>query len=473
LFGLFMVQKYGTERIGNIFGPTMLVWFVMLAAVAIPQILLTPQILMAFNPLYGIQFFINNGWIGFLALGSVVLVITGGEALYADMGHFGRRPIRFAWYYMVFPALILNYLGQGAVVLREGAKAAENPFYALAPSWFIYPMIVIATFAAIIASQALISGLYSLGQQAVQLGFSPRLSIVHTSDEAKGQIYIPEINTMLMVACIALVVTYRESTNLAAAYGISVIGTMTITSILIYFCALRRWKWTPLRAGLWVTLFLVIDLAFLGANITKLFHGGAFTVIIGAILFTIMTTWKKGRAALFAKMRTDFFPVERFMSNLKEQPPVRVPGTAVFMTPNLFVTPPAMMHHYKHNKVLHEQVVMLAVVTESVPYISGKERIQVKDLGLNIFQAIAHYGFMQTPSISDINKHCQEQKLVMHVQETTYYLGRESLLTTGPFRMLRWRKALFAFLARNARPATSFFGIPPGRVVELGMQVEL
>jgi KUP system potassium uptake protein len=473
LIGLFLMQRRGTGGIGAIFGPTMLVWFVTIGAVAVPQILRHPGVLRATNPLYGLGLLVHHGKLGFLVLGSVVLVITGGEALYADMGHFGKRPIRMAWYAIVMPALLLNYFGQGALLIDGGARVAANPFFGLVHGWLLYPMVVVATVATVIASQALISGAFSLTQQAVQLGYWPRVRIVHTSGEAAGQIYIPEINWILMIACLALVLGFRASSNLAAAYGIAVTGTMSITSVLYYAVARVRWGWSRLAAGAVVAGFLIVDLSFLGANLNKIESGGWFPLAIAGVVFAIMTTWRRGRAELYKQMISAMMPIDLFMQDLAVSQPHRVPGTAVFMTSTMGGIPAVLLHHFKHNKVLHEQVVLLSVVTEDVPVVSGKERIELEDLGQGFFRIVAHYGFMQTPSVMKTLRRAQHLGLKVDPAATSFYLGRETLLVTGKGKMARWRKFLFAFLSRNSRTATAFFGLPPNRVVEMGAQIEL
>ncbi|MCS6915222.1 MAG: potassium transporter Kup [Myxococcales bacterium] len=473
LVALFLLQKRGTARVGAIFGPATLIWFISIAAAGAPWIYRQPEVLWALNPVHALSFFVHHGLHGLLLLGSVVLCITGGEALYADMGHFGRRPIRVAWYAVVMPALLINYFGQGALLIALGDEARANPFYKLVSGLWVYPLLVVATVAAIIASQAMISGAFSLTRQAVQLGFSPRLSIVHTSGEAEGQIYVREVNTALMVACIALVLVFRESSNLAAAYGMAVTGTMNITTVL--FCAVARecWGWSWLRAGSLTLLFFVFDLPFLIANLAKIPHGGWLPLVVAAMVFSIMTTWKQGRTAIEKFITSASLPLDAFLEDLERRSPHRVKGTAVFMTSNPEGVPVVLLHHFKHNKVLHEQVVLLSILTEREPEVPAKDRVKVRDLGQGFFHVTAHYGFMQTPNVPEIMRACRIAGLKTVQSDTSYYLGRETLLTTGRSGLARWRKALFAFLSRNARPATYFFGIPPNRVVEMGAQIEL
>ena len=485
LVGLFVVQKRGTARVGDIFGPAMLVWFTVIAGLGLPWLVRNPSVLAAINPWHAVRFFVDHRLHGFLVLGSVVLCITGGEALYADMGHFGRRPIRLAWYSIVFPALLLNYFGQGAMLLSQCslldssacAVARGNPFYGLAtdvlPHAALYPLVVLATVATVVASQALISGAFSLTQQAVQLGYCPRVAIVHTSDEAAGQIYIPEVNNGLMVACVAIVLGFKESSALAAAYGIAVTGTMAITSVLFFEVARKRWGWSTRRASALVALFLLFDLGFFVSNLAKFAQGGWFPIVVAMGIFASMITWKRGRATMAEMLRAATLPLELFMADLKSQPPHRVPGTAVFMTQNPDGTPPALLHHFKHNKVLHSQVVLLSVRTEDDPYVSFTRRVEVHDVGEGFWQVTAHYGFMQTPNVPEIIRACSARGLRTIEADTSFYLGRETLLTSGRSGLAKWAKVLFVFMSRNSRPATAFFGIPPGRVVELGTQIEL
>jgi len=474
LVALFLAQRRGTAGMGRVFGPTMLIWFVTIAAVGAPWIFREPRVLQAVNPLYGVQFLFHHGLHGFLILGSVVLCITGGEALYADMGHFGRLPIRAAWYVVVFPALILNYFGQGAALLATEGRTVDNPFFGLVHGWTLYPLVAISTVATVVASQALISGAYSLTQQAVQLGYCPRVSIVHTSGEAEGQIYIPEVNNALMVACVALVLGFEESSRLAAAYGIAVTGTMSITTVLFYSVARQRWGWTILRAGALSLLFLVIDLAFFGANATKIGDGGWFPLAVGLGVFTMMTTWKRGREALAAFIKEATMPIDLFLADIDQTKPVRVKGAAVFMTSNPDGAPPVLLHHFKHNKVLHEKVVLLSIATQHVPEVTRDKRIRhIKDLGHGLYQVTADFGFMQTPNVLEVMGLCAQAGLEIAYDDTSFFLGKETLIVTERKGLARWRKILFSYLSRNARPANAFFRIPPNRVVELGTQIEL
>ena len=472
LVGLFWVQRHGTGRIGSVFGWVMLAWFAAIAAGGVPYILRHPEVFQALSPHHAIGFLVHNGWRAFLLLGSIVLCVTGCEALYADMGHFGRRPVRMAWFAVVFPALILNYLGQGALYLERG-DAITNPFYALFPDLVLIPMVILATMAAIIASQALISGAFSLTNQAVQLGYLPRVTVVHTSHKLEGQIYIPEVNYLFMVACVALVLAFRSSSNLAAAYGIAVTGTMSITSFLIFLVCRRNWQFS-LGAALAIYIPLVIiDAAFFSANLIKIGAGGWFPLVVGIAMFTVMTTWWRGRLELSRTMATGTIPDALFLADIAETPLPRVSGTAVFMASGTDGMPNVLLHHVKHNKVLHHQVVLLSVVTENVPFVVGQSSFTLSELGHGFYRVIARVGFMQQPNVPRILARCERQGLTVSSADTTYYLGRQTLLTTGKSRVARWRKMLFSFLAHNSRPPTAFFQLPPNRVVELGLQIEL
>lgn len=472
---LFLFQKRGTACIGSIFGPLMMLWFLTIGILGLIWICRAPQILSAINPYYAISFFVKNQFKGFFVLGAVILCITGGEALYADMGHFGHKPIKRAWFAVVFPALLLNYFGQGASILLYPEAAVENPFYFLARGFMHYPMVIIATMATIIASQALISGSFSLAQQAIQLGYLPRLNIIHTSHEIHGQIYIPTVNKFLMFFCIGLVFAFKRSSALAAAYGIAVMGTMTITTILIFNVAIRKWEWKLRNAVIMLVCFLMIDLPFLLANSNKITDGGWFPIAIGSLIFTIMTTWKRGRAELSAYFSNKYIPLDLFLNDLAtfEEKPLRARGIAVFMTSNPSGVPPILLHYLKHTKTLHEKVILLSIINQKEPKVPHNEKVEIKELQHGFYQIIAKYGFMETPNIPEILEMCEKKGVKLPLFDTTFFLGRESLLITGPSKMARWRKSLFAILSRNARPATAFFGIPPNRVVELGMQIEL
>ena len=474
---LFLFQRRGTAMVGAVFGPIMLVWFLCIAVIGVRGIVQDASVLGAVSPHHAVRFFLAHRLHGFLVLGAVVLVITGGEALYADMGHFGRRPIRAAWLCVAMPALMLNYFGQGAILLREPA-AARNPFFLVVPSWALYPMIGIATAAAIVASQALISGAFSLTNQAVQLGYSPRVTIRHTSQSEFGQIYIPEVNWALGVATILLVLGFKTSSNLAAAYGIAVTGTMTITTLLFHRVARDRWHWPRWATWPLSTLFLVVDLSFFSANFVKIEEGGWFPLAAAAAVFTLLTTWKRGRDALRAQIEGAGLPLELFLPDLQRKPPLRVAGTAVFMTSNPGSVPPVLLHHLKHNKVLHERVLLVSVLNEDIPAVSDSERLTTKVLGGGFYQVVGRYGFMETPNVPALLASLPlwaipGPRIELSPMETTYYLGRETLLPTGPSRLAGWRKRLFIIMARNARTASAFFGLPPNRVVEMGAQIQL
>ncbi|HYD51898.1 MAG TPA: potassium transporter Kup [Gemmatimonadaceae bacterium] len=471
LLALFLVQRFGTARVGRTFGPITLVWFVTIGALGLAEIAREPSILAAINPLYAARFFAAHGFVGFAALGAVFLSVTGAEALYADMGHFGRKPIRLAFFTFVLPALLLNYFGQGALLLRD-PSAVENPFYHLAPRWFLYPLLVIATLAAIVASQALISGVFSLARQAVQLGYSPRLTIVHTSEREYGQIYVPEINAALMVGTLLIVVTFGSSSALGAAYGIAVTGTMAITTCLFAVVARTRWRWPLWRVAVLAAAFLILDLAFLGANALKIASGGWVPVLIALAVLTLMTTWKRGRELLQGIMRSSGLPLELLLQEIGRRPPRRVPGTAVFLTSASEGAPVVLLHHLKHNKALHEQVVLLSIATAEVPVVDEGDRVTVTRLEHGFFRVRATVGFMETPSVPSVLAQCESYGVRARRMETSYYLGRERLLPTGGCAMARWRKRLFVFMSRNARSAAEFFGLPPNRVVELGAQIE-
>ncbi|MGH9901744.1 MAG: potassium transporter Kup, partial [Pyrinomonadaceae bacterium] len=460
IVGLFFIQSHGTAKVGRFFGPVMLVWFLAIAALGISQILRHPSVFGAFNPLHGFDFFLRNGWHGFLVLGTVFLVVTGGEALYADMGHFGKRPIRVVWYSLVLPALMLNYLGQGALLI-ENPAAAENPFYRLAPGWALYPLIALATCAAIIASQALISGAYSLTMQAIQLGFIPRFKIEHTSSTEMGQIYIPALNWALMLGCIAIVVGFGSSSNLAAAYGVAVTATMVITAILLGVVARQKWGWgLPLVIAM-TGFFLVIDLAFFGANVIKIPAGGWFPLVVGAAIFVVMTTWKKGRRILASRMLALAIPVEDFLRDIAKKPPVRVPGTAVFMTGTGTGTPSALEHNLEHNKVLHTRVVVLTVKTRQAPFVEPEDRVSVEPLGHEFYRLTINYGFMEDPNIPAVLADLKVPGLVFDPADTTYFLGRETVIASKHPGMMIWREKLFALMSRNASSATAYFCLPP------------
>ena len=472
LIGLFLFQSQGTARVGKIFGPVTLLWFVVLALLGIRWIIRQPAVLGAINPWHGVEFFWTNGWAGFLVLGSVFLVVTGGEALYADMGHFGKNPIRKAWFFIALPALILNYFGQGALLVYE-PSAASNPFFYLCPRWGLYPLIVLAAMTTVIASQAMISGSFSLTRQAVQLGYLPRLVIQHTSSDEIGQIYVPRINWMLLIGTVWLVLEFRSSDALAGAYGIAVSTTMVITTLLMFTVMRKLWNWNLAVAIAVIAFFLVIDLAFFTANLAKLGHGGWFPIAVGVTFFTIMTTWRQGRRLLGERLQSRTIPIAEFLQKIQVEPPIRIPGTGVFMSGQGDGTPPALYHNVKHNKVLHDRVVIMMVATENVPHVSIEDRIEIQLLGPNFYRITAYYGFKDTPNVPGALRLAKNEGVDVAIDDATFYLGRETLLPTKRPGMAIWREKLFATLSANAERATAFFKIPPEQVVEIGIQVEL
>ena len=478
LIVLFLIQRRGTGGIGAVFGPVMLLWFAVIATLGVLGILREPSVLAALDPLHAVRFFLHNRVIGFLALGSVFLVVTGGEALYADMGHFGRRPIQLAWFVLVLPALLLNYFGQGALLvssLRDGDRVTDNPFFRLAPDdpWILYPLVALATVATCIASQAVISGAFSLTRQAVQLGYCPRLQIIHTSGSEIGQIYVPTVNWALMLCTIGLVLGFRTSTALAAAYGVAVTATMVITTILADVVAHHVWGWRPWLLRPLVAFFLFIDLGFFGANIVKIHLGGWFPLLVGAVIFTLLTTWKRGRQILAERLARQALPFDSFVASLQPETPPRVSGTAVFMARDPQATPIPLLHNLKHNKVLHDQVILLNVATEEIPEVSRKEQIEVKSFGKGCYRITARYGFMQHPTLPSMLEGMRANGIDLNMMKTTFFLGRESLIASKRPGMALWRERLFATMSRNSLRPTDFFQIPANRVIELGVQVEL
>lgn len=472
LVGLFVVQKRGTQGIGTVFGPVMILWFFAIGALGVLQIAKNGDVLHALDPRHAVSFLFSGGRHAFMVLGGVVLTIAGGEALYADMGHFGRRPIAIAWYALVLPCLLCNYFGQGAYLLGGGGVEL-SPFYALVPRALLYPMIALATAATVIASQALITGAYSLTQQAIVLGFFPRVRVVHTSEHHVGQIYVPFINAVLMIACIALVAGFGSSEKLAAAYGLAVTGTMAITSVAYFVVLTQTWKWSVWKAAPLVAAFLAIDGAFLVANLTKFFAGGWVPVGIGLVVFTVMATWTAGRRQLSEYFASIAFPVADFVRDVPSQCVARARGTGVFMTANPNGVPPVLLHHFKHNQVLHAKLVLLSIQSVSVPFASEADRVRVTPLGQGLFQVIAKVGFLEVPNVPQILEACAPLGLEVDRDRTSYYLGRETLIPTKSKGLLRWRGELFSVISRTAQSASRWFGIPPSQVVELGMQVEI
>jgi len=473
---LFVLQKRGTTKVGTLFAPVMIVYFVVLAVLGIYHIGDSPQILMALNPWYAVQFFIVDKWLAFLALGSVVLAVTGSEALYSDMGHFGRGPMRLSWFGFVMPCLLLNYFGQGAMIMGLGdagaAEAIRNPFFFLAPEVMRLPLVLLATAATFIASQAVISGAFSITHQAIQLGFVPRLSIRHTSDEHHGQIYIPFINWVLMIAVIVLVLTFRNSSNLASAYGIAVTGAMLIDTCLLAVLVTLVWRWKWWWAAPVIAIFFIVDGAYFAANMTKVFDGGWFPLFIGAFAFTLLTTWAKGRRLMRERMSEMGLPLEIFAKSARNST-ARVPGTAIFMNSGAHGTPSALLHNIKHNKVLHERVVVLTVQISDVPYVEAEKRVEVSSIGDGFFRVILHYGFMEETDIPTALKDLETCGAPFEMMQTSFFLSRQTLLTAEKPGMAIWREKLFAWMMRNAATPMEFFRLPTNRVVELGSQVEI
>ena len=471
LIGVFVIQKYGTHRVGSFFGPIMIVWFTTITVLGVIWIVRAPAVLAAFDPLYAVNFFRVNGSTGFAVLGAVVLVATGAEALYADMGHFGKHPIRVAWFALVLPSLVLNYLGQGALLLRQ--PDSEHPFFLLAPSWALYPLVALATAAAIIASQALISGAFSITRQAIQLGLAPRLDVEHTSAREMGQIYIPQVNWALMFATLTIVVGFGSSSALAAAYGLGVTLTMVITGLLLFVVMTERWRWPVAAAAAVMALFLTIDLAFFGANALKIPQGGWVTVSIALLLFTLMTTWKTGRRLVAERLTARAVPLDDFIEMIGSVRPARVPGTAVFMTAQPVGTPPALAHNVRYNKVLHNHVIVLTVSTAQQPHVPADDRVSIEGVGHDLFNVRVQYGFMDDPDVPAALMQARAQGLPLDPDDLTYFLGRETIIVTERRGMAVWREKLFVLMARNAVRPNTFFRLPPERVVELGVQVEM
>jgi len=469
---LFIIQKHGTASVGRMFGPVMLIWFSVLAVLGVTNIMAETSVLRAVNPAWGVSFLIANPGIGFFSLGAIVLTLTGAEALYADMGHFGRRPIQLAWFALVLPSLLINYFGQGALLLSNQA-AVENPFYLLAPDWALFPLVMLATVATVIASQAVISGAFSLTQQAMQLGYSPRLEVRHTSESEIGQIYLPTVNRLLLVAVIALVIGFGSSSNLAAAYGIAVTGTMLITNLLVFVVARSQWGWKSWQAFLCVLPFVLIDLAFFSANSTKIADGGWFPLIFGLAVFVVLTTWKRGRLLLHQKLGQDAIELAPFIESLALGGATRVPGTAVFLTGRPKGVPRALLHSLKHYKVLHERMIIVTIRVFDVPYVPEIDRVEVTALGQSFWQITVQYGFKDEPDLPVALALCDHFGLQFDMMDTSFFLGRETLITGLSKSMVHWRFLLFAAMFRNASSLTTFFKIPSNRVVELGSQVVL
>lgn len=473
LFALFSIQKYGTGLVGRFFGPVVLVWFITLGILGLISILQSPDVLGAVNPAYGLQFFLANQWMGFVALGAVVLAVTGSEAIYADMGHFGRLPIRLAWLGIALPGLLLNYFGQGALILRSPESVNSSPFYLLSPEWMLFPLIVLATMATVIASQAVISGTFSVTRQAVQLGFLPRTQVQHTSEHEVGQIYLPRVNWALMIAVMTLVIGFGSSSNLAAAYGIAVTGDMVITTLLAALVFRGVWRWSWARTIALTSVFLVIDLAFFSANVLKIPAGGWLPLLVGAFLFVIMLTWKSGRELLHKRISSDSIPLELFIDSIKMSPPTRVEGAAVFLNRDLNTVPSALLHNLKHNKVLHEQVVIVTVAVEDIPHVEEEYRVRTEVMPFGFYRVELRYGFKDDPDIPRDLALCARDGLVLELMTTTFFIGRESVIPKPNSEMAFWRERLFVAMHRNSDSVSRYFKLPPNRVVELGGQILL
>jgi len=469
---LFLFQKHGTARVGSLFGPVTLIWLVALAALGIRGIAGNPGVLAAVSPVLGLRFLSTNGLTGFLVLGAVFLVVTGAEALYADLGHFGRKPIRVTWFSLVLPALALNYFGQGALLLAR-PEEAYHPFFALAPEWSLIPLVVLATLATIIASQAIISGAFSITHQAIQLGYLPRMRVVHTSAVQVGQIYVPQVNAILAVCTIALVFGFRSSGGLAAAYGVAVTTTMAIESTLFYAVARTRWRWSVWVAALPAGVFLVTDLAFFGANIGKVAHGAWFPLLIGGAVFAVMTTWRRGRDLLGGLLAERTVPLQQFLSRISKQPPLRVPGRAVYLARDAELTPQPLSGCLRHNKVLHEEIVVLTLLTTDTPRVPRDDKLRVEERAPGVRRVVARFGYTEEPNVPYVLALARERGLDLPLEETSFFLGRERLIPARHPLMPFWRTRLFAFLNHNAQSATTYFKIPPERVVEIGSQIEM
>jgi len=474
LLGLFAFQHHGTARIGTVFGPLMLLWFVLIGLVGVRSIVMTPSVLLALSPHYGVAFLVGHGWHGLAILGSVFLAVTGAEVLYADMGHFGRRPIWMGWFYLVFPSLLLCYYGQGAFLFRSPG-VVEDLFYRAAPGWALYPMVLVATMASVVASQAVISGAFSISRQAMQLGYCPRLQTQQTSESVIGQIYVPSANWMLLVATLVLVLGFRHSSDLAAAYGIAVSTAMLVTTVLLYIVARRVWGWPRWTAGLMAGMFLIPDGGFFAANLMKVGSGGWLPLLVAALIYLLMVTWRDGRDRLARSFRQDALPVDQFLADIARHPPLRVPGLGVFLSGNPTGVPRTLLHNLKHNCVLHEKVILLTVRTEEVPYVPASERAHVDELGNGMFRVSLAYGFSETPDVPAALRRTGGQHFRYDPMRTTFFLGRETLLDPKGrvTAARRWQTSVFTFMCRNALDPTKFFRLPPNRVVELGIQVQL
>lgn len=472
LVALFLFQSRGTGVVGLVFGPVMLLWFFALGLIGTLEIIKTPEVLASVNPLYAVNFFSENRFAGFVVLGSVFLVATGGEALYADIGHFGKRPIRLVWFTVALPGLLLNYFGQGALLIGE-PEAVRNPFYLLAPSWGLYPLIVLATMATIIASQAVISGAFSLTHQAIQLGYLPRLEVRHTSSEEIGQVYVSWMNWALLGGTVSLVLGFRSSENLAGAYGVAIAALMVVTTVLMFVYSRTHLRWSLPTAVSVAAVFLAVDLAFFGANLLKFKQGAWLPLLVAACIYLLITTWNQGRALLRERFSREQMPIKSLLDDLASDPLPRVPGTAVFMVGSADTIPHALLHNLKHNKVIHERVVFLTVITEEVPRVSRSRRLEIKELAPDFFRIVARVGFIENPNVPAILRQAAEYGLECNMMDTTFFLGSETLVVGGSRKMSRWRKKLFVFMSRNAQKATAHFGIPSNRAIEIGAQIEI
>jgi KUP system potassium uptake protein len=472
LIGLFLIQRHGTARVGGLFGPVILIWLCFLAVTGAVQVARTPQVLTAIFPWHAVRFLVLNKLHGFVVLGAVFLVVTGTEALYADMGHFGTRPIRLTWFVIVLPALVLNYFGQGALLLGI-PEAANHPFYAMVPSWAMMPTVLLTTLATIIASQAVISGAFSMTRQAIQMGYLPRLDIRHTSAIQIGQIYVPPVNWMLMVCTVALVAGFQSSSKLAAAYGVAVTSTMIITTVLFFVVARKRWHWPLMWAAPLAGLFLLVDVSFFAANLSKILHGAWFPLVIGTAFFTLMLTWAKGRRTLADNLRKIMPPIHQFIVDLSSHPPNKIEGDAVFLAGSRSAVPVALAKNVKHNHVVHSRTILLHFRAEDLPRIPSLEKIQTEKLGGGFYRIVVHYGFMEDPSLANVFSLARGQGLDLNPETTSFYIGRGNLVIAEPSSMAHWRASLFMFMSRNSADATSFFRLPADRVIEIGVQLEI
>ena len=475
LVGLFWVQKHGTQKVGTVFGPIMVVWFITLAVLGLPHIFTTPKVLSAINPAYAVQFFIDHRFHAFVTMGTIFLCLTGGEDLYLDMGHFGRLPMRVGWFTLVLPCLLMNYFGQGAFLLEQGAGQTDtsNLLYHLAPTWALYPLVCLATVATVIASQAVISGAYSLTRQAIQLGYCPRMTIIHTSENTIGQVYLPAVTGMLLVGTVSLVIGFKNSDSLAGAYGLAVSMTMLLTSIMMTIFILHKWHWPPLLAAAVMIPIFIFDATFFTSNVLKLKAGGWVGLSVAILMFVIMITWHRGRSIMGAKLSADSLPLPLFIQDVLQTKPLRVPGTAAFLTGSMNIAPRTLLHNFKHNRILHQNIILLTIVNQDVPRIPDPERVSVERLEAGFTRITARYGFMETPDLSQLLTSLTIEGLDLTPSKVTFFLGRETILLVPKQNMFLWRKILFAFLSKNARDATRYFNIPPNRVIEIGTQVEL